>query len=173
MVDVQVGRGHGVVAHAAHTGTGRAFPILAKHGFDLVFLGVGKFETATGEEFDAIVRHRIVGRGNDRTHFDIEHGSQVGHAGSRNDAGVDHVEAAGAHARGQCRCEKIAGHSRITPHQRTAASFELAPTTVTAQHTHRGIAHIKRQLCGQVPVCQSSNAVGSEHTWHESQILAI
>ena len=41
------------------------------------------------------------------------------------------------------------------------------------QHTHCGIAQIERQLCGQVPVCQSSNAVGSEHTWHESQVLAI
>ena len=55
MVDVQVGCGGGVMAHTAHSGTGRTLPILTKHGFDLVFLGVGQLETATGKEFDAVV----------------------------------------------------------------------------------------------------------------------
>ena len=44
---------------------------------------------------------------------------------------------------------------------------------VLNQHTHRGVTQIERQLCRQIPIRQSSNAVGSEHTWHESQILAI
>ena len=61
--------------------------------------------------------------------------------------------------------------SRPTSARRRPSNSPLLP--LISQHTHCSIAQIERQLCGQVPVCQSSNAVGSEHTWHESQVLAI
>ena len=172
MVDVQVGCGGGVMADTTHAGAGRTIPILAEHRFDLVFLGVGQLEAAAGEELDAVVGHRIVGCGDHRAHFHVEHGRQVCDARRRDDAGVDHVEAAGGHASGQCGGKEIAGNSCITTDQRTATAFEFAPLVI-AQHTHRGVTQIERQLCRQIPIRQSSNAVGSEHTWHESQILAI
>ena len=103
MVNVQVRGGHRVVADTPHAGSGRAVPILAEHGLDLVFLAVGQFETAAGEEFDAVVRHRVVRRGNHRAHLDVQHGGEERDARGRDDADIDDVEAAGAHARRQRR----------------------------------------------------------------------
>ncbi len=173
MVDVQVRGCGGVVADAAHAGAGRALPVLAEHGLDVVFLGVGQLEAAAGEELDAVVGHRIVGCGDHGPHLDIQHGGQVGDARRRDDARVDHIEAAGGHASRQGRGKKITGDSGITADERAATSLEFAFGVVPAQYAHRGVAQIERQLCGQILVRQSSNAVGSEHTWHESQILAI
>ena len=162
------------MADTPHTGSGRAFPILAEHGLDLVFLAVGQLETATGEEFNAIVGHGIMGGGDHRSHLDVEHGGQEGHARSGDDAGIDHVESAGAHARGQCGSEKIAGHSRIPADQCTATTFRLPLLGFAIpQHAYGGIAQIQRQLRGQVPIRQSSNAIGSKHVRHEYSVLAI
>ena len=78
-----------------------------------------------------------------RSHLDVEHGGQEGHARSGDDAGIDHVESAGAHARGQCGSEKIAGHSRIPADQCTATTFRLPLLGFAIpQHAYGGIAQI-------------------------------
>ena len=142
MIDVQVGGSGLVVAHAAHAGTGRAVPVLAEHGLDVVFLLVGQLEAAACEELDAVVGHRVVGGGDHGTHLNVEHAGQERDARGRDDACVDHVESAGGHARRQGGSQKIAGH------------------------THGGIAQIQRQTCGQIPIGQSSNTIGSKHLRH-------
>ena len=174
MVDVQVGGGGLVVAHAAHAGTGRAVPVLAEHGLDVVFLLVGQLEAAACEELDAVVGHRVVGGGNHGTHFDVEHASQVGHARSGDDAGIDHVEAAGRHACGQRGSQEITGNAGITAHQRTAAALGLVVLrTGVTEHTHGGVAQIQRQSCGQIPIGQSSYAIGSKHVRHNEVPLLV
>ena len=174
MIDVQVGGSGLVVAHAAHAGTGRAVPVLAEHGLDVVFLLVGQLEAAACEELDAVVGHRVVGGGNHGTHFDVEHASQVGHARSGDDAGIDHVEAAGRHACGQRGSQEITGNAGITAHQRTAAALGLVVLrTGVTEHTHGGVAQIQRQSCGQIPIGQSSYAIGSKHVRHNEVPLLV
>ena len=121
MIDVQVGGSGLVVAHAAHAGTGRAVPVLAEHGLDVVFLLVGQLEAAACEELDAVVGHRVVGGGDHGTHLNVEHAGQERDARGRDDACVDHVESAGGHARRQGGSQKIAGHTGVTTHERGGA----------------------------------------------------
>ena len=167
MVDVQVGGGGLVVAHAADAGAGRAVPVLAEDGLDVVLFGVGQLEAAAREELDAVVGHRVVRGGDHRTHFDVEHGSQVGDARGRDDARVDHVEAAGRHAGRQGRRQKIAGDAGIAADKRAAAPLGLIVLRAgIPQHAHGGVAQIERQLRGQITVGQSTDTIGSEHTWH-------
>ena len=173
MVDVQVGCGCRVVADTSHACTGRAFPILTEHVFDFVFFGVRQFESAACEEFDAVVGHGIVGCGDHGTHFHVQHGGQVCDARGWNNARVDHIETACGHACRQCCGEKIAGNAGITADQCATTTVEFAFVSIIAKHAHRSIAQIQCKLCGQSPIRQSSNTVCSEHTWHESQVLAI
>ena len=86
---------------------------------------------------------------------------------SGDDAGVDHVETAGRHARRQGGSQKIAGHTGVTAHERAATPLRLIVLGAgVAEHTHGGIAQIQRQTCGQIPIGQSSNTIGSKHLRH-------
>ena len=174
MVDVQVRGGHRLMRDAADARAGRTVPVLTEHGLDVVLLAVGQLETAAREELDAVVGHGVVRRGDHRAHLDVEHGGQERDARRGDDARVDHVEAASRHAGAQRGRQKITGHARITADQRTTAALRQAfPDGTVAQHAHGGIPQIKRQTRGQIPVRQSTNAIGSKQSRHNLRFLCF
>ena len=71
MVDIHIGGCRYIMRDPAYTRAGGTLPVRAHNAFDLILFSIREFEAAARKKLDAVVRHRVMGRGYHCTHFHV------------------------------------------------------------------------------------------------------
>ena len=115
VIEVDLVGGVGI-GHPAEPRRGRLPGIRARRavahgvqrGLDLVFGLVGQLDAAAAEEFDPVVRRRVVARGKDDPEMGVERARQVRDTGSRDNAKPEHVHPGARESGDDGRLKEIA-----------------------------------------------------------------
>ena len=136
---------------------------------DSILGAVVELVTARAKDFDAVVRHRIVGCRDHHTEIRIVCAGQVGHGGCRQHAYPQCVDALAGHACDHCGFEHLTAGPRVTSDRRDPPADLTGPEEPTGRC--RPQSH--RQFSGQVLVRDSAHPVGAEKSSHDDNLSHI
>ena len=105
-------------SHATDPVTHGPIPRLTESCLDLILEAVGELEAAAVEEFDAVVRHRVVRCREHHAQARTVRDREVGDSGRREHAGEQHVDSGTRQAGDHSGLEELAAGPRITPDYR-------------------------------------------------------
>ena len=154
--------GRAVRRHPAHLGAGRPVPLLVEVLLDLALERVVELDPAAGEELDAVVGHRVVGRGDHHAHVGAEGVGEVGDARRRQHPQPQHVDAGGRQAGHHRVLEELPGDPGVAADDRERPLAAAAEPAVLDEHPGRSNAEAQGQLSGQMTVRQAPDPVGAE-----------
>ena len=133
---------------------------------------VVELHSAAGEELDAVVGHRVVGRGDHHPHVGAEGVGEVGDARRRQHPETEHVDAGGRESGHDGVLQELPGDPGVAPDH---GQRPLAPTPEAAvldEHPGRGNAEAQGQLPGQMTVRQAPDPVGAEDPHQRTRVSA-
>ena len=152
--------GVGEALDAAHVAADGAHGLLAHLGLDGVFDVVRELLAAAGEELDAVVRRRVVGRGDHHAEVGVQVGHQVGRGRRGQDAGVVDVDAGAGEPRLDGCGDELAAGARVTGHH--GARPAAVGVAVVAEHDGGRLGQLHRQLRRQQAVSQAPDTICSK-----------
>src|SRR5690554_3914146 len=157
---------------------GRGELAVAERLLDAVLHDVGKLGAADSEELDAVVGRRVVGGRDHDAEVCPDVADQVGRGRSRDDPGVQHVD---ARTRQPCRNrgrDELARDSRVTGDNGDRTPTGCPPTVgelTLAEYDSSSLSQPEGKLDRDVPISETTNPVGSEQARHYScnQLLRV
>src|SRR5690606_8833307 len=164
VVDVRAVRGARVLLDAADAVTGRPVPRGAETLLDRVLDGVLELVAAVREELDPVVRHGVVGGGDDDAEVDVRRRGEVGDAGGGQHADLDDVDARAREPRGDRGGEEGPGDAGVAADDGPGAA--PGGPRARGEHPRRRGSQPERELGGDVAVGEPAHAVGSEQSGH-------
>jgi len=137
-------------------------PGLIHLGLDRILEIVGQLVAATGEELQAVVRHRVVRRREHGTEICAAVGDEEGDGRSGKHSGIHDIDASRCQTRNGCGGKELTRRPRVPPHD-SPRSVAL-DTADLAQHVGCGDGQVKGELGSQILVRQTANAIGAEES---------
>ena len=151
------------IPNAADICTGRPVEHGLQRGLDRVLGGVGEFVPTSREELDPVVRHGIM-RGRDHhAEGGVVEVRQVRNSRGGNDADSQRVDTRRGQTGTDGGFEHLPRRPRIPAHD---CSGTAGPGPILRQYTCRRLRQRQRQLGGQVGICQTTYAIGTEQVPH-------
>ena len=136
----------------------RAGSLSGDHGFDAALIIIGQLEAFTGEDLDAVVLERVVGRGDDDPGRRARVRHIKGHARSRQDPHSQGRPSRGAYTRAESRLQHRATDAGIPADDDQRMLIALFP----AQPDHGPADRHSRLGRHGGPVGHAANAIGAE-----------
>jgi hypothetical protein len=162
--------GGGVRRDAAHGGTRRPVPGLAKPSLDGHLDGVVELDPAPGQELDPVVRHRVVAGRQHHAEVGTEGVGQERHAGRGQHTQQPHVDSCRREPGDHGGLEELAGDAGV-PADHGEGTVPLEDAAL-GQHVCCRDRQVQGQLRRQRLVGETPDPVGTEKTCHEGQISA-
>jgi len=133
------------------------------HGlFDALLDHVGELATPAGEDLDAVVGRGVVRRRDHHTEVGVTVGDEERERGSRDDPGLEHVDARGGEACGDGRGDEVSGDPGVPGDycgESLAFGFASLRSTALAQDDSSRLGQGERQVGGEDAIGESSHTV--------------
>ncbi len=157
--------GGGVGGDPADIAAERALPLLVEVLLDDLLDRVVELVAAPAEELDAVVGHRVVGGADHHAEVRAERLGHVGHAGRRQHAEAEDVDACRGEAGDHGVLEELPGDPGVAAdHGERPVALELTPG---GEHPGGSNGKVQGQLCGQLTVRQTPDPVRAEDARHQ------
>ena len=133
----------------------------------------GSLRAAAGEDLDAVVGRRVVARGDHHAEVGVDVGDEERRGRGRDHAGVEHVDAARGEAGGDGGGDELTGDARVAGEDGDGAlpggSAGLS-TSALPKHHCGGLGKAESEVCRQVGVRETANAVSTKQARHVSTV---